>query len=140
MWICGFAAKALWGEWRVYDSFPSKELQDYWSTRPKYEDVDPESGDFVSGSSSRAGSSGDGDGGSSSQSYQEWLAQQKESKEEPPPLLYSLEEDEATAAPAQPTTTTALSSSASAAAAPTEGSGPATCSEPPVINTPSTGL
>jgi len=128
MWICRFTAEAPQGKRRVYDSFPSKELQDYWSTRPKYEDVDLESGDFVSGSSSRAG---DGDGRSSSQSYQEWLAQQKESKEEPPPPPYSLEEDEAT----QPTTTTALSSLASAAAAPTKGSRPAMCSELPVINT-----
>jgi len=122
MWICGFAAEALWGERRMYDSFPSKELQDYWSTGPKYEDVDPESGDFVSGSSSRAGGSGDGDGGSSSQSYQEWLAQQKESKEEPPPLLYLLEEDEATAAPAQPTTTASSSSASALVALPKFGS------------------
>lgn len=38
MRICGFVAESLRGERIVHDSFPQKELQDYWSTRPRYED------------------------------------------------------------------------------------------------------
>ncbi|KAG6817286.1 hypothetical protein H0H87_010628 [Tephrocybe sp. NHM501043] len=94
MRICGFAAEGLRGDRRIFESFPSKELQDYWSSRPTYEDVDHKSGDFVSGSSKTV----KGDGGSDSgegQSYQDWLAAQKEAgKDEPPPPPYSLEADE----------------------------------------------
>ena len=38
MRICGFAAEGLRGDRLILGTFPSKELQDYWSTRPKYED------------------------------------------------------------------------------------------------------
>ncbi|EPS99637.1 hypothetical protein FOMPIDRAFT_1163840 [Fomitopsis schrenkii] len=38
MRICGFAAESLRGERTVHEPFPQKELQDYWSTRPRYED------------------------------------------------------------------------------------------------------
>ena len=38
MRICGFAAESLRGERTIHDSFPRKELQDYWSTHPRYED------------------------------------------------------------------------------------------------------
>ncbi|KAK7040546.1 hypothetical protein R3P38DRAFT_2895265 [Favolaschia claudopus] len=38
MRIAGFAAEGLRSERRIHDTFPSKELQDFWSTRPKYED------------------------------------------------------------------------------------------------------
>ena len=99
MRICGFAAEGLRSERRIHESFPSKELQDYWSTRPRYEDVDSKASDFVSGSSAEGGSGGD-DG----QSYQDWLAAQKEDKEEPPPPPYSLEEAEsAVGVQSQPT-------------------------------------
>lgn len=95
MRICGFAAEGLRSERRIHETFPSKELQDYWASRPKYEDINHKSGDFVSGSSKEtdeSGTSGAGDG----QSYQDWLAAQKsEDKEEPPPPPYSLEVDEA---------------------------------------------
>ncbi|KAG6828413.1 hypothetical protein H0H92_008077 [Tricholoma furcatifolium] len=92
MRICGFAAEGLHGERRIFESFPSKELQDYWSSRPKYEDVDPKSGDFVSGVSKATTDGGSGDGG---QSYQDWLAAQKtEDRDEPPPPPYSLEAEE----------------------------------------------
>jgi hypothetical protein len=141
MRVCGFAAEGLRSERRIHETFPSKELQDYWASRPKYEDVDHKSGDFVSGSSKGteegASASGAGDG----QSYQDWLAAQKsEDKEEPPPPPYSLEADEASetqpraATPAQaaptpapvPAATVASASSSAATSAsssvPTSGS------------------
>ncbi|TFK71702.1 hypothetical protein BDN72DRAFT_837263 [Pluteus cervinus] len=105
MRICGFAVEALRSERRIFESFPSKELQDYWSSRPRYEEVSQKSGEFISGSS-QAGASGSGGDG---QSYEQWLAAQREGdKEEPPPPPYSLEDDEPvapaqTAQPVQPT-------------------------------------
>ncbi|TFK38727.1 hypothetical protein BDQ12DRAFT_683236 [Crucibulum laeve] len=96
MRICGFAAEGLRSERRIHDTFPSKELQDYWSSRPRYEELNAKSGDFVSGSSAQASGAGSGD--SEGQSYQEWLATQKDDKDEPPPPPYSLEADEAAAA------------------------------------------
>ncbi|KAJ3849756.1 hypothetical protein EV368DRAFT_75524 [Lentinula lateritia] len=82
MRICGFAAEGLRSERMIHETFPSKELQDYWATRPRFEEIDIKSGDFVSGSA------GELDGG---QSYQSWLAAQKDSKDEAPPPPYSLE-------------------------------------------------
>ncbi|KAJ7744148.1 hypothetical protein B0H16DRAFT_1463368 [Mycena metata] len=38
MRVAGFAAEGLRSERRIHDSFPSKELQDYWSSRPRYEE------------------------------------------------------------------------------------------------------
>ncbi|KAJ7058684.1 hypothetical protein C8F01DRAFT_1059402, partial [Mycena amicta] len=38
MRIAGFAAEGLRSERRVHDTFPNKELQDYWGTRPRYEE------------------------------------------------------------------------------------------------------
>ncbi|KAJ6569215.1 hypothetical protein B0H19DRAFT_1256870 [Mycena capillaripes] len=38
MRIAGFAAEGLRSERRIHDTFPSKELQDYWGSRPRYED------------------------------------------------------------------------------------------------------
>ncbi|KAG6854198.1 hypothetical protein C0991_009511 [Blastosporella zonata] len=90
MRICGFAAEGLRSERRIFESFPSKELQDYWASRPKYEDVDHTSGNFVSGTSKGTGD--DVSGGGEGQSYQSWLDAQKEDKEELPPPPYSLEE------------------------------------------------
>lgn len=101
MRICGFAAEGLRSERRIHDSFPSKELQDYWATRPKYEDLDVKSGDFVSGAGSGGGSGGSGSG--EGQSYQDWLEAQKEKEDGPPPPPYTLEaeEEQATAPPTQ---------------------------------------
>ncbi|KAL0945616.1 hypothetical protein HGRIS_014771 [Hohenbuehelia grisea] len=105
MRICGFAAEGVRSERRIHESFPSKELQDYWSSRPRYEDVDNKSGDFISGSSSGPGDSStpcsnanpEGSGSGSregGQSYEEWLAGQKEKGDEPPPPPYTLEAEE----------------------------------------------
>ncbi|KAF5355726.1 hypothetical protein D9756_004390 [Leucocoprinus leucothites] len=107
MRICGFAAEVLHGERRIFETFPSKELQDYWSNRPKYEEIPV--GPVASGSGSGAGSSAGAGGalnaaagGSADanvkppgQSYEEWLVAQNEEKEEVPPPPYSLEADEA---------------------------------------------
>ncbi|KAL1710670.1 hypothetical protein EV121DRAFT_251500 [Schizophyllum commune] len=100
MRIAGFAAEALRSERMVHDSFPVKELQDYWAGRPKYESqakrsetMDMIEGAGASGSGSGFGGGGGGSGGG--QSYEEWLAANKEIKDEAPPPPYTLEaEDE----------------------------------------------
>lgn len=71
MRICGFAAEGLRSERMIYDSFPSKELIDYWSSRPKYDDL----------RDTKAESSSD----SSSSLYKSWLAEHKEEKDDLPP-------------------------------------------------------
>ncbi|KAI6020949.1 hypothetical protein BKA83DRAFT_4126838 [Pisolithus microcarpus] len=38
MRVAGFAAEGFHGERVLMETFPVKELQDYWSTRPRYED------------------------------------------------------------------------------------------------------
>ena len=85
MRICGFAAEGLRGDRLILGTFPSKELQDYWSTRPKYEDE--------AGPSSAGGSGSKDEKG---QSWEEWekLMQNKENGDEPPPPPYSLEAEE----------------------------------------------
>ncbi|KAJ3522444.1 hypothetical protein NM688_g8872 [Phlebia brevispora] len=42
MRVAGFGAESLRGERMLHETFPNKELEDYWSTRPRYED-EPES-------------------------------------------------------------------------------------------------
>ena len=92
MRICGFAAEGLRNERRIHETFPVKELQDYWSSRPKYEDVNPKSKEFRSGSllSNKVGE-GEEDPGGGGQTYQEWLALQREEREDVPPPPYTLE-------------------------------------------------
>jgi hypothetical protein len=101
MRICGLAAEGLRNERRIHETFPVKELQDYWSSRPRYEDVNPKSKEFRSGSllssnksSDDVGGGEDPGGGGEGQTYQEWLALQREVKEEVPPPPYTLEGDE----------------------------------------------
>ncbi|KAG1809837.1 uncharacterized protein HD556DRAFT_1280610 [Suillus plorans] len=38
MRITGLAAESLRGDRMIHETFPVKELQDYWATRPRYED------------------------------------------------------------------------------------------------------
>ncbi|KAG2361877.1 hypothetical protein BDR07DRAFT_1461174 [Suillus spraguei] len=38
MRITGIAAESLRGDRMIHETFPIKELQDYWATRPRYED------------------------------------------------------------------------------------------------------
>ena len=102
MRICGFAAEGLRNERRIHDTFPVKELQDYWSSRPRYEDVNPKSKEFRSGSllSDKADDVGEDPGGGGSQTYQEWLALQREGeREEVPPPPYTLEGNESSIPP-----------------------------------------
>ena len=111
MRICGFAGEGLRNERRIYETFPVKELQDYWSSRPKYEDVNPKSKEFRSGSllSNKSDDIGGEDSGGGGQTYQEWLALQKDEKEEVPPPPYTLEGDESI--PTQTATSSDLRSS-----------------------------
>ncbi|TBU26339.1 hypothetical protein BD311DRAFT_667689 [Dichomitus squalens] len=91
MRICGFAAEGLRGERLILDTFPSKELQDYWSSRPRYEEE---------ASSSQAVASGSGSGSDNKeekgQAWEDWEkeVQAKEVSDEPPPPPYSLEVEE----------------------------------------------
>ncbi|KAI0651403.1 hypothetical protein C8Q79DRAFT_933198 [Trametes meyenii] len=86
MRICGFAAEGLRGERMISDTFPSKELQDYWATRPRYEDI---------AGAGPSGPSGSGDG-DKSQTWEQWekLTAEKGDTDEPPPPPYSLEAEE----------------------------------------------
>ncbi|KDQ52956.1 hypothetical protein JAAARDRAFT_39673 [Jaapia argillacea MUCL 33604] len=91
MRICCFAVEGLRGERIIHETFPSKELQDYWATRPRYEDPSKDK---------EAGASGSG----GADSYQTWLAGQAEKeKDEPPPPPYSLEAEERQSQSAQST-------------------------------------
>ena len=108
MRICGLAAEGLRGERRIHDTFPSKELQDYWSSRPHYQDE---------GSEPAAGGSSGGAGGTG-QSYSEWA---KSQGDEPPPPPYTLE------------ATVAATTQPSQAPFPNLASRPGTIS-PPVVN------
>ena len=85
MRICGYAVESLRGERLILGTFPSKELQDYWSSRPHYEDEV---------SSSSAGGSGSKQGEEKSQTWEEWEKSQKGSADEPPPPPYTLEVEE----------------------------------------------
>ena len=78
MRISGFAAEALRGERRVFETFPFKDLQDYWSCRPKYEELSD------SATPKKP----------ASQSYEEPSASRNDGKEEAPPPPYSLLEAE----------------------------------------------
>lgn len=103
--ICGFAVEGLRSERMIHETFPNKELQDYWSSRPRYEE-----GAVSSGSSSSA-SHGYGVGvekeiekEEKQESWEEWQKKEeekeKEKADEPPPPPYSLEAELAEA-PAQ---------------------------------------
>ncbi|KAF8907673.1 hypothetical protein CPB84DRAFT_1822441 [Gymnopilus junonius] len=111
MRICGFAAEGLRSERLIHETFPVKELQDYWPSRPKYEEVSQKSGDFVSGSSAVAGSS--------SGAGARMVGISKDEKEEAPPPPYSLEAEEALQTPA---------------VQPQSAAAPVSVTQPPVIN------
>ncbi|KAI0344039.1 hypothetical protein BDW22DRAFT_1355324 [Trametopsis cervina] len=87
MRIAGFAAESLRGERFVQETFPSKELEDYWSTRPRYEEK-----------SEKSEASGSGSG----QSWEEWQKLEKEKEDMPPPPPYTLEADETSEGPSAP--------------------------------------
>lgn len=113
MRICGFAAEVLRGERRLFETFPSKELHDYWASRPKYEDggiAGPSAGSSsstappthaaIAGSAAptgvgiapgASGISSVQQGAGQAQSYEEWVKSQKSEEPEAPPPAYSLE-------------------------------------------------
>lgn len=98
MRISGFASDILRGERTLQEPFPVKDLQDYWSHRPRddMEDLDAASGSVASGSGSGSGS-GAATGGAEeavAQSFDEWLAAEKEEKDDLPPPPYTLEAEE----------------------------------------------
>jgi hypothetical protein len=84
MRIAGFIAEGLRDERIIHETFPSKELDDYWSTRPRYEEKDGNS------------ASGSGSGQAKSQSWEEWqqASGEKSGADEPPPPPYTLEAEE----------------------------------------------
>ena len=71
MRICGYAVESIRGERLILGTFPSKELQDYWSSRPHYEDEV---------SSSSAGGSGSKQGEEKSQTWEEWEKEKQKAK------------------------------------------------------------
>ena len=80
MRICGMAGEILRGDRRLLDTFPHKELQDYWGTRPRYEDGT--SGGYVPATST-PGASGSGPA---------HILAAEENPNEPPPPPYTLED------------------------------------------------
>ncbi|TFK23712.1 hypothetical protein FA15DRAFT_620323 [Coprinopsis marcescibilis] len=127
MRVCGFAAEVLRGERRPFETFPSKELQDFWGTRPKYEDIlVPSAEPCSSGQAPAVALTAAGSGGTSGagamnkdQSYEQWSSSLQGKDDEPPPPPYSLEMDDPKPAPtAQP-----ARSSTVAGAGPTAPSG-----------------
>ncbi|THH17145.1 hypothetical protein EW146_g3615 [Bondarzewia mesenterica] len=87
MRVAGLAAEGFRGQRKIGEEFPEKELRDWWSTRPKYEQR---------GSGSASGSGlGPGQEPGKGQTYEQWLAsvQQTKEGEELPPPPYSLEAD-----------------------------------------------
>ncbi|KAF9654233.1 hypothetical protein BDM02DRAFT_3085568 [Thelephora ganbajun] len=82
MRICGMAGEILRGDRRLLETFPHKELQDYWGTRPRYEDGTR--GGYVPANST-PGASGSGPAHT--------LAIE-ENPDEPPPPPYTLEADD----------------------------------------------
>ncbi|KAF8722447.1 hypothetical protein AX14_009826, partial [Amanita brunnescens Koide BX004] len=93
MRICGLAAEVLRSERLIHETFPIKELQDYWTSRPKFEECNKEDKDNVP--------SGPVDESGATQLYQNWLASQNEGKEEVPPPPYSLVDEEGQASEEQ---------------------------------------
>ncbi|KAG8714813.1 hypothetical protein FRC11_007044 [Ceratobasidium sp. 423] len=53
--ICSYASEALKSEKRLYEEFPRKEIMEYWSTRPHYEEHQEQATAGGSSSASQAG-------------------------------------------------------------------------------------
>ncbi|KAJ7474213.1 hypothetical protein FB451DRAFT_1133590 [Mycena latifolia] len=113
MRIAGFAAEGLRSERRIHDSFPSKELQDYWSTRPRYEDAAAASSSASAGSAGASGSGSASAGGAKAETdaereakaqFDAWSEEQRRKEaegEDAPPPAYSLEDEGPGAGPHQ---------------------------------------
>ncbi|KAL5495884.1 hypothetical protein ACEPAI_1348 [Sanghuangporus weigelae] len=96
MRIAGFAGEMIRGEKEVHETFPVKDLQDYWSSRPKYEPAP--SGPSSAEPSGSGIASGSGSGNENvGQTFDEWCAQEKEGVDDLPPPPYTLEADSSSA-------------------------------------------
>ncbi|KAF7323651.1 hypothetical protein MKEN_00585800 [Mycena kentingensis (nom. inval.)] len=127
MRIAGFAAEGLRSERRVHDTFPNKELQDYWGTRPRYEDTPLNSASSSSGPSSstaplsfpsqaererqreaareRERAKAAAEAKAQFDAWSEEQARKEAEKEEMPPPAYSLEDENPNPVPvAEPST------------------------------------
>lgn len=82
------AAEGLRSERWIHETFPLKELQDYWSSRPKHEEIETYTGAIMEGPSGSG--SKDETSGTEQAAYQQWLSSQSGDKDEPPPPPYSL--------------------------------------------------
>ncbi|KIY66195.1 hypothetical protein CYLTODRAFT_491661 [Cylindrobasidium torrendii FP15055 ss-10] len=80
MRICGFAGEGLRSERRIHESFPYKELEDYWASRPRYDDGAQDALEAAAAAAAE---------------YEEWTRTQTVPKDEPPPPPYSLEDEPA---------------------------------------------
>ncbi|KAF7297924.1 hypothetical protein HMN09_01013200 [Mycena chlorophos] len=119
MRIAGFAAEGLRSERRVHDTFPNKELQDYWGTRPRYEEDAPAPAAAASSSASSSSAPAPLNFPSAAErerqrelarerereaaareakaqfdAWSEEQARKEREKEEMPPPAYSLEDDQ----------------------------------------------
>ncbi|KAJ7622871.1 hypothetical protein B0H17DRAFT_1219148 [Mycena rosella] len=110
MRIAGFAAEGLRSERRIHDSFPSKELQDYWGARPRYEDAaapsSSSSGSAPYAASAAVSAAGPGAGAGAKEEtpaereakaqFDIWAEEQRAKEaaaEDVPPPAYSLEDE-----------------------------------------------
>ncbi|OJA19220.1 hypothetical protein AZE42_10898 [Rhizopogon vesiculosus] len=89
MRIAGFTAEALRGERVLHETFPIKELQDYWATRPRYEDEAIQEEEEAK---------------QAQRAYENWATKQGgSSTDEVPPPPYSLEAEQHTQSPQEAT-------------------------------------
>ncbi|CAK5268817.1 unnamed protein product [Mycena citricolor] len=145
MRIAGFAAEGLRSERRVFDSFPSKELQDYWSSRPRYEEQATPSAASGSSSAETRETLTPAEIAAQEQ-FEAWSAEQRrkeaETQEMPPPAYTLVDEQEGSSVPpvmASPPAAAAPvvqpAATPVSASTPQQSSGPATSASPsPQLN------
>ncbi|KAG2091327.1 uncharacterized protein F5147DRAFT_657942 [Suillus discolor] len=80
MRIAGFAAESLHGDHMLHESFPVKELQDYWATRPRYEETTPAKEDTEQLNEAQ-------------RAYHDWAAQEEGAVVDEAPPPYMLEDE-----------------------------------------------
>ncbi|KAG1741796.1 uncharacterized protein EDB91DRAFT_1129404 [Suillus paluster] len=87
MRIAGFAAESLRGERMLHETFPVKELQDYWATRPRYEDKTTQEEEAEQWNQAQ-------------RAYRDWAAKEGGAAvDEVPPPPYRLEDEPHTESP-----------------------------------------
>ncbi|KAG1852334.1 hypothetical protein C8R48DRAFT_724481 [Suillus tomentosus] len=80
MRIAGFAAESLRGDHMLHESFPVKELQDYWATRPRYEETTPAKEETEQLNEAQ-------------RAYHDWAAQEERAVVDEAPPPYMLEDE-----------------------------------------------